>query len=1161
MRKNYLILVFILAQVLLKGQSAPNFITNYGAGFSAEAIYIDTANIVTIVSEKTGSNNTSITKRLSVNSVIMQGNYNVTNIMDTVKSIKYDGNRIFVCTSSSIIAISDIATPTVNWTCSNTSTDIPSYSLPSGTSKRFLDMDLRNDTIFALYSDNIIRPLMINKNTGVPFSYAGFYPGNYIVHNNATCRRDAKIKVYGNKIYVYGNIQNNLNGNGLRLFSFDIPFGNYSESYPIFYGNTANNLGFVNDIEFYNGKVYVGGSFRYVNSFGNIRKSFAMFDQTFNLLGDTLSYSVFNATTELQGIHQFEVYGNLILAKGVYWAVNNTLISGSVTPQYNLSAFNLHTRTFIWNIPFAHSICSKGVLETGDLYMHHNIHPDLTINGAKAYHLPPKTYGNHILYPGGNSLSTNSVLTICSPNNGSITFTAPIQYHCHVGTQAPNNNSWSYSGTGVTIIPGPFGKTAQLNISASATSGTLSVVGVNSGGTSAQTSEVMKLYINVLPKPTVTASFVQMDTVSCKKPKIAFTVSVSPTTVFTPTWTCPDLSFKYNFSDSTKYKMGGYYKATVMGMNGCIQRDSVFAKVDTIKPNVTLPVSQVYIKCDPDSSLLQGSSTTTNTAIWWRKSSAPAQYFQPFYTKTIGNYYIITKNNQNGCKDSLAYQVLDKTMLPNAYLTSHTYSNPVTPIDTVTCLQPTINVVAASDTANTSIQWRQLSSPSFSANPINVTQQGNFKLYVQRSDNGCVDSSKIVFVAQYNSLPGVSIVNENHIINCSYYTVNLTGNTTNTNAVHYWQTPSSSTLTNPTSVAIIGDYILHTTDTINGCEKLDTVSVTSTNQLVVNAGSNLKACKNSLITLSASVIGTLSPISYSWSEGSTGQSISTSTSITTDYIVTVNGPSGCSGSDTLKLIIPSDIVDSLALFQNCDNTPFGTITFYAQGGTPPYQYSINNGTTFNSLNTFTQIPFGTYPLIIKDSLGCAKSNSATLNGNSNLPIPKFIASTFNFSKDTIVLVDLSNPRPDSVEWVLPIGMQKVGGNIFNPVIAVNDTGNFTVTMRSFYGTCVLQTTKIVRFKQSDSSYANNYNSNGIKSLNVYPNPNTGLFTVDIEFYKKQNFSIQVWDNLAHQHYYHNAHESDHLILPVDVTQLINGTYILKIVGEYDSRNQLFIISK
>jgi hypothetical protein len=214
-----------------------------------------------------------------------------------------------------------------------------------------------------------------------------------------------------------------------------------------------------------------------------------------------------------------------------------------------------------------------------------------------------------------------------------------------------------------------------------------------------------------------------------------------------------------------------------------------------------------------------------------------------------------------------------------------------------------------------------------------------------------------------------------------------------------------------------------------------------------------------------------------------------------------------------------------------------------------------------SSNTFTGIPFGTYNIIIKDTINCTLQTTVNVSASNNLPTPKFLASTKNHLGDTIVLVDISIPKPDSVQWVFPLNVAKIGGTMFSPVVACSDTGSFQITMKGFYGNCIINTTKLVRFAPYDSLTANYTNASGIKTFSLYPNPNTGQFNVYVEFYKKQNASIQVWDISPYKHYQQNFYDTISITLPVDVSFLQNGSYLLRVIAEFDAKNKAFIISK
>ncbi len=58
------------------------------------------------------------------------------------------------------------------------------------------------------------------------------------------------------------------------------------------------------------------------------------------------------------------------------------------------------------------------------------------------------------------------------------------------------------------------------------------------------------------------------------------------------------------------------------------------------------------------------------------------------------------------------------------------------------------------------------------------------------------------------------------------------------------------------------------------------------------------------------------------------------------------------------------------------------LTVNAVGGTPPYQYSIDGGTTYLGTNIFDDLPPGAYNLAVKDKSGCTASSSATITATN-----------------------------------------------------------------------------------------------------------------------------------------------------------------------------------
>src|SRR5207237_9136910 len=61
---------------------------------------------------------------------------------------------------------------------------------------------------------------------------------------------------------------------------------------------------------------------------------------------------------------------------------------------------------------------------------------------------------------------------------------------------------------------------------------------------------------------------------------------------------------------------------------------------------------------------------------------------------------------------------------------------------------------------------------------------------------------------------------------------------------------------------------------------------------------------------------------------------------------------------------------------DCHGNSNGALTANATGGTPAYQYSIDNQQTWHSSGTFTGLAGGTYIVDVRDSNGCTSQTTA-----------------------------------------------------------------------------------------------------------------------------------------------------------------------------------------
>jgi gliding motility-associated-like protein len=220
-----------------------------------------------------------------------------------------------------------------------------------------------------------------------------------------------------------------------------------------------------------------------------------------------------------------------------------------------------------------------------------------------------------------------------------------------------------------------------------------------------------------------------------------------------------------------------------------------------------------------------------------------------------------------------------------------------------------------------------------------------------------------------------------------------------------------------------GNYSVFVTDA-SGCSSTLPATITRTGTLGVGYTSINAACvglnTGSITILPPSIY---TPIQYSLNNG-TPQTGNIFTSLAAgSYNVTVTDAIGCSGSTTIVITEGAGIT---ATFNptptSCTGINNGTITVNANGGTLPYQYSINNGLPQNS-NLFTGLAPGTYSIKVTDANGCSSISIVVVNPGASLlaGITKVDVSCNGGSNGSIRVIPANGTPPyqyslDNTNW-------------------------------------------------------------------------------------------------------------------------------------------------
>jgi hypothetical protein len=605
------------------------------------------------------------------------------------------------------------------------------------------------------------------------------------------------------------------------------------------------------------------------------------------------------------------------------------------------------------------------------------------------------------------------------------------------------------------------------------------------------------------------------------------------------------------------------YILTVINNIGCINTDTVIVTMDTLRPTFDPIMGPFDLTCsDTVRTYLGFCNNLTDTTSYWRQLSTGDTLGNPIDVTLPGQYQFYTVNNQNGCIDSLHMPVFVYLNQPSPNIVITGYDDiPVdVPLDTINCYMPSLTLECYSDTASTILNWVQADSTDPLGAIIDITEGGNYYILAQNTENGCFNYVGLN-IAEDFAKPNV-ILPEITALNCSNDSLVLDGSTIFLDTLMEWTGDGISPSPNPVTIFDAGTYYLTVTKNDNGCSEIDSLEIIADNSIDVSAGNDTIGCNESLMFLDVTYVGTISGITYLWDNGSTDPA-AVYTAGTDEYaIVEVFGDADCYGFDTIYIAIPPVPIIEFEAFQPCGEGATGLIIATPISGLAPFEYSIDGGASFQDSPAITGLDFGSYTITVKDSLACLYEYSAVIDETSDLPQPLFIFSTYNFQMDTVIVVDVSNPPTDSVQWVFSEELEYVGDLEGSPLVALPETGSFIITMNAYYGDCLVELTKEIFVSEFDSTFATFTNQNGIKSIELYPNPTDGTFTAEIEFYKKQRVVMGVQDMLGYVYEERQFAEVDELIEVFELgPEAVNGTYVLHVISEFDSAYITFILSR
>ncbi|MBK9424309.1 MAG: SprB repeat-containing protein [Bacteroidetes bacterium] len=419
------------------------------------------------------------------------------------------------------------------------------------------------------------------------------------------------------------------------------------------------------------------------------------------------------------------------------------------------------------------------------------------------------------------------------------------------------------------------------------------------------------------------------------------------------------------------------------------------------KPLVS--VSVVNPVCQGSSG---GSATATvlpvgNYSYLW--NTQPPQYNATATGLTPGTYMVIVADS-SGCSDTASAVIAN---LPQLIAVNCSVSG------NITCQSGNAGSISTTLTGGTgpyNYLWNT------GATTASVSHLGAGTYTVTVTDAGGCTGTATATVIQPNGLPAaVATVNPVSCFGGSNGAINIT--TTNGQQPLQFLWNNGFTTEDLTGLTA-GNYTVTVTDA-NGCSAMIAVPVTQPSAIISAATIQDVACyggNDGLVTLN--MTGGIAPFTFTWNNGGTSNTLSGISF--GNYAVHVIDANGCIYDTSVNITQPQqalNIVNTIIQNVTCVNAASGSIALQISGGTIPYSYQWNNGTT---TPTISNLLSGMYSCQITDSNGCIVDTSLAvepaLNSLIILPAEVSAVSCGNISDGSINISIAGGQLPYNFMW-------------------------------------------------------------------------------------------------------------------------------------------------
>ncbi|MCG8390606.1 MAG: T9SS type A sorting domain-containing protein [Cytophagales bacterium] len=278
------------------------------------------------------------------------------------------------------------------------------------------------------------------------------------------------------------------------------------------------------------------------------------------------------------------------------------------------------------------------------------------------------------------------------------------------------------------------------------------------------------------------------------------------------------------------------------------------------------------------------------------------------------------------------------------------------------------------------------------------------------------------------------------------------------------------------------------------------------------------------------------------------------------YHLVITDQEGCGALDSIFVDQPPDI-DVGPDVTLCEGQTH-VVEAPATGAGLRYEWFSENG--FSSMDGSISVSeAGEYLLTLTEPGGCVMRDSFRVVTNEVQFEVNFLAATEQVEGDTVLLVETSYPKPDSLQWDFGSSATIVERDEQYPQVSFAEAGEHTITLTAFLGGCVdTQQKTLVYYPPGDlppSTGRQAVGITGIKSVQLHPNPTDGNFTLETHLHQPGELAVFVYDLHGMEWARRVGKETDMHLVDFALAGISPGAYVVQLRTAQDKEELKLIV--